>query len=292
MIKAALLLLSCALLHAGTIAVVNNAATGSGVMFFDSVTLAPSGWFTVASPLRGISYGAGSDLYLSSGPGVYHVNAGGSVLHSLPNSGADGFSDVSYRNGFVYIADNTSDNIQGVLRTDAALSILGIFSTATTIQGIAAGAAGEVYVAEAESVTRFRDDGTVLDSLGSQGADNFSSLSFNGTELFITDNSSIGINAVLTANASLALTNTLMPGFEIGGLAAGSAGDVFLTSGNQIVRYSSDGTLLDSYTGSVGDQFADLTFRTDAVPEPSTLSLAAAGAALLAALARRRGPSH
>lgn len=286
--------------RAGTLAVLNNSArTGTTVQLFDTA-LTPLGTFAVPAATSGIALGpGGSSIYMNYLNVLAHRDLQGNFLRGITFAPEFNAEDVSLADGQVigsYSVLVSGPDLIGVavlidqqlLAPDYRIALAyepgGGITAANGLYYLSYGPrilAYSLTVSSINPLTFIPPDGPIT----------YQDISFSGTKLFAATQTGVtGFQGISVFGPDLTpLNGFLTPGI-VSGVAAGANNDVYATVGNQVLHYSANGVLLNSYTGQSADQFSDISFSD--VPEPSTaLLVACGGLVLLARMGRRRGLS-
>lgn len=124
--------------------------------------------------------------------------------------------------------------------------------------GVAAGAAGQFYVASGNTIYKYADDGTELGSVTGSGTTVTHDISYGNSMLYagFTDGSLNGVAEFSASLGFISQPSTLVTN----GIAAGLPGQFYLGSGNTINLYSDAGTVLNTVTGSATTVDEDVSF--------------------------------
>lgn len=111
------------------------------------------------------------------------------------------------------------------------------------INSIAAGANDDVYIAAANHIYHYKNDGTLLkDMTFPDERINYTSLSVKGNRVFATyDGSQVGVT---TRDLDLNQLSWFATSFVANGIAAGNRNDLYIASQNHIYNLKDDGTLI------------------------------------------------
>ena len=277
---------------AQNVAVIDNTTVSGlqGVVYFNSA-LQVQTTFTTANTLNGIAFAGSSnlDVYASTSAGVSLFDSSGNVLANYDNIGADSFGSVAVdKSGNVFAADNTTiSGLQGIVEFNSALQVLNTFLFASPITGLSVGPAGSLYLSTAQSANQTDLSGTVLNSYSGFSADSFLGASFNGTSVYVADNTTIsGLQGVIEFNPTLSSYTSFLTPNPITGLAADASGKVYTSQGINVIAYASDGTQVAAYNGFGADSFYGVAVQPSvSTPAPSAVLMFAAP---LVGLLRRR----
>lgn len=222
-----------------------------------------------AGDILGITAGTAGELYVATAQSLFHFADDGTLLHAVDNAGG---GDLAYRDGVLYLAGG-----KVVSEWDSTLGLLGFFTLADPINGIAAGPADDFFVATPDAVLHVSHGGTVLHSAQLSG----------GTDVTFGDGNVhvAGGNTIFSLNGALGLLGfSLLPPSlgSITGIAAGAFGETYVSTAQSLLRLSGS-TVLGSIAVTNG---ADVSFTSASVPvsvpEPSTMLLLSLGLVLLA----------
>lgn len=136
---------------------------------------------------------------------------------------------------------------QGVTVRDLSLNQTSYFATGFNIDGIAAGHSNDMYVTSGNHIYNYRADGTLLHTM------TFPDTGINYTDVTVTVTGNNvyasytgSQQGVTIRDLSLAQSFSFSTGFNIDGIAAGQNNDLYVTSGNGIYNYGTNGALLNS----------------------------------------------
>jgi hypothetical protein len=130
-------------------------------------------------------------------------------------------------------------------------------------------------------------------NLGDIGFSSAGDLAFNGGEFFLASTS----NELVRIELGTSPTGTAVGPFgfvDVFGLATGDDGILYGVAGTQVFSVNTmtgAGTLVSSFSGQGLTTGFGSSFITEAIPEPSTVTLVATGLAALA-IRRRRAPPN
>lgn len=148
-------------------------------------------------------------------------------------------------NNYVYASYQGSQ--QGVTARDLGLDQLSFINTGFDINGIAAGADNDFYVTAANNIYHYKTDGTLISQMTFPDSGViYTSLTVRGNLLFAAyKGSQVGVTL---RDLNLNQISFFATPFVSSGIATSSSQDVYLTSGNHIYRYKTNGTQLQVMT--------------------------------------------
>ncbi len=247
--------------------------------------LSQSNAFGTGVTASGIAAGVNHDLYLSAGNHLYNFTTTGTLVTDMtfPDTNIS-YTGVSVGGGKVVAAYKGSQ--QGVTVRDYGLTQTFSFNTGFDINGIAAGASNNVYLASGNHLYDYSLDGTLITNMTfPDAAINYSAVAYGNGMVFAAYTGSQ--RGVTLRDLALNQTSLFSVNFDISGIAAGNDHNVYLSSGNQLFNYNIDGTLIAQMTfPDNGINYSGVT--VSAVPEPEAYGMLLAGLGLLACMARRR----
>ena len=219
--------------------------------------------------------------YDSSGNYQSSISAGISSPYQI----AIGASD----NLFVANRDSPSTLITRYDSSGNQLPSIGSGNTSGPM-GLALDSAGNIYNGNwwSNKVTVFDQNGAFVKNITDQ-VSNGTSLTFNSTGyLYVSGYDSTISKYDPSGNYVSKITTGGMS--DPYGLAFSSAGDLYVISSNnqKIIKYNANGVLQFAWSLPVNKYAYYGTFKTAAVPEPSTYALAAIATGVMATIARRR----
>ena len=162
--------------------------------------------------------------------------------------------------GIIYAAYEGSQTGVSV-RDSSSFNQINSFGTSFTIDGIVAGAGDELYIASNDSIYRYLNDGTLLQSFTWPSGINYSDVTFDGQSISSSYN---GVQlGVTNRNADTLVQNSsFMTGINAGSISKGLDSDLYLTSGNNIYNFSNGGSLLNTMTfPNSGINYTDVTVQ-------------------------------
>jgi hypothetical protein len=150
----------------------------------------------------------------------------------------------------------------GVTVRDATtLEQITYFDPDFTPSSIVAGKCKNMYLTSGNSIYNYSNTGNLINSFTFPiGSINYHAIAYAGSEIYVAyDGSQNGVT-VRDSNTFDQLFY-FDPGFVIDGITAGKNDDMYLTSGNNIYNYSSNGEYLNSFTWpNIGILYSDITF--------------------------------
>ena len=176
---------------------------------------------------------------------------------------------------------------QGVTIRDLSLNQISYFSTGFNIDGIAAGNNNDLYVTSGSSLYNYSTTGTLLNQMnfGNTSGINYTDITVSGNNVFASYTGSQ--QGVTIRDLSLNQSFSFNTGFNIDGIAAGLNNDLYVTSGNSIYNYSTNGTLLNQMNfPDSGINYTDIAVSS--VPVPAAAWLFGSGLLGLVGVARRK----
>ncbi|MEQ1636980.1 MAG: hypothetical protein ABL903_09810 [Methylococcales bacterium] len=229
---------------------VYTAYSGSqqGVTIRDANTLMQSGIIGTNFNVNGIAAGHSNNVYLTSGNQIFNYSTNGSLLNSFTwYDNTIIYGDTSVGSNNIYTAYSGSQ--QGVTIRDAeTLAQSAIIGTGFNINGVSAGHNDNVYLTSGNSIFNYSTNGSLLNSFTwYDNSITYGDIAVSANNVFtVYAGSQQGVT--IRDLDTLTQTGLIIPGFDIDGIAVGFNDDVYLTSGNQIFNYSTNGSLLNSFT--------------------------------------------
>jgi PEP-CTERM motif len=227
----------------------------------------------------GITVGPNNDLFISAANQLRHYTHGGALLNTMtfPNP-AIVYTDVAF-GGTVMASYNDNASLQGVTIRDLNLNQLLFFNVGLDINGIAAGAGGDLFLAAENHLLHYQNNGTLIFDMAFPDAGIvYTDITYHDGKVYASyTGSSVGVTV---RDINLNQNFFFGTSFTATGIAAGDNNDMYLTSGNHIYHYADNGTLIQDmeFTGDPNVVYTDVAVKM--VPEPGTLLLMAAGLAL------------
>jgi sugar lactone lactonase YvrE len=237
----------------------------------------------------GMAFNTVGDLFVATNSGsIDEFSSTGAFLQTFATglSNARGLAFDSAGN--LYVAEQSSGTIEKFSSTGVGTT----FATGLDApNGITFDSAGNLYVANGGSNTidEITSGGTVS-TFASAGLSSPNGVAFDSAgNLFVVNHNSSSIGEYSSTGIPLLSpysTNFTLDGPK--GLAFDSEGDLFVTdyADNSVTEYNTNGVETTFATGISGACF--VTVQPDAVPEPSTYAMLAAGLGALVYLARRK----
>ena len=256
------------------------AATGGAentISVRNPITLAEITAFPVPFAVDGMVAGDNDDLFIVSGADIFHLSTSGEELDMATDGTADRtFADIAFiaapraPSAGTVLAIAAADESSSVSVRDAeTLTDAGGFDLVDAqgsditdqVSGLALGQFGDVLVAAGNSLIQYSTAGSFLQSVDQPDT------VFNDVALI----DGIPIAATGTGISrrnvdSLVELNTVDLGFEPTSIAQAGAGEIYLTAGNQVFRYTSDGvTELASFSGNSDFTYTDVALVANVV---------------------------
>ena len=248
------------------------AATGGAentISVRNPITLAEITSFPLPFAVDGMVAGDNDDLFIVSGADIFHFSTSGEELDMTTDGTANRtFADIAFiaaprapsAGTVLAIAAAGGDNSISV-RDAETLTGAGGFDIIAAASGLALGEFGDVFLAAGDSLFQYGTAGSLLQSIEQPGT------VFNDVALV----DGIPIAATGTGISrrnvdSLVELNAVDLGFGPTSIAQAGAGEIYLTSGNQVFRYTSDGaTELASFSGNADFTYTDVALVANVV---------------------------
>ena len=248
------------------------AATGGAentISVRNPITLAEITSFPLPFAVDGMVAGDNDDLFIVSGADIFHFSTSGEELDMTTDGTANRtFADIAFiaaprapsAGTVLAIAAAGGDNSISV-RDAETLTGAGGFDIIAAASGLALGEFGDVFLAAGDSLFQYGTAGSLLQSIEQPGT------VFNDVALV----DGIPIAATGTGISrrnvdSLVELNAVDLGFGPTSIAQAGAGEIYLTAGNQVFRYTSDGaTELASFSGNADFTYTDVALVANVV---------------------------
>lgn len=228
-----------------------------------------------------------NNLYITAGNGIYNYSASGSLVNQFTwYDNSLSYTDVTTGNGLLYATYAGSQN--GItIRDLTSLNQYKVISTGVAATGIIAGASNDLYITAGNSIYRYGTNGSLLNSFSwSDNTITYTDITIVNDKLYATYTGSqngITIRDLTTLNQS-SFINT---GVSASGITAGYANDVYITAGDGIYHYGTNGSLINKFNwGARNITYTDVA--VSAVPEPENMGMLAIGLAMIAVARRRK----
>ena len=135
----------------------------------------------------------------------------------------------------------------GVTERTQALVQTGLFNTGVTASGIGLGVNNDLYISAGNHLINYKLNGTLINNMTfPDTAINYTDVSVGGGKVLASYNGSqLGFTV---RDYGLNQLNAVTTGFNISGIAAGDNNHVYLSSGNHLYDYLTNGTLVTNMT--------------------------------------------
>lgn len=189
-----------------------------------------------------IAAGLNDDLYFTANNHIYHYHTNGQLIKDMafPDSGIN-YTGVVVKGNKVYALYDGSQ--QGITVRDLELNQLSYIETGVSATGIAAGANDDLYITAANHVYQYSTDGRLLKDMEFPiSSIHYTDVSVLGGKVYVSYKGSQ--QGVSVRDLQLNQLTWFGTGFDINALAAAPDETLYLTSGNHIYHYKTDGALL------------------------------------------------
>ena len=226
--------------------------------------------FTVPFAIDSIVAGDDDDLFLTSGNDIFHFTTDGVEIATVSGSVGEVFGDIAFLDdprplatGTVVAA--TAGVQQAIASLDAeTLGEAGSFPTTVDAAGIAISATSEVFVVAGDTIIDFSPAGTVLNSVSEAGI-NFSDVAIIGPDLFVTTTGDGTSGVSIRPAGTLTQADFFATGFDPSSIAPGDPGEIYMTSGSEVFRFTETGTELASFGVADGREYTDVALINNVV---------------------------
>lgn len=254
----------------GTRLYVAVAGSSNEVSARNPINLEEIASFSVPFVIDSIAAGDNDDLFITSGGEIFHFTTDGEELGTIAGGAAETFSDIAFLAdprplavGTVVAA--TSGVQQAVTSRNAeTLADAGSFPIAVDAAGIAVAENNEIFVVSGSTILDLSPSGVELNSVTEPG-NTFSDVALIGSDLFVTTTGDGTSGISIRPTATLTQASFIATGFEPSSVAPGDDGEVYLTSGSQVFRFSTAGAELAVFGSGDGRQYTDVALINNVV---------------------------
>jgi hypothetical protein len=261
-----------------------SAAGAPSVNLF-TPSLGPISSVSIPVSPTGLAASVSGDFYIASANSTYEFDASGTLLHTITGSPTTLTPGLSF-DGTNVLAGVTDGGFNAVATFSSTLGFISQVTTAGPVEGVAWGSGGNFYISSGNSTYEYDSAGTLLHSITASPTTDTPRAAFNGSNVFV-DVIDGGFNAIAIFSPTLGFVTQFSIAGPPAGLAVDSAGDIYVSSSNNIYELNSSGTLLGSYSAPSGTVIRDLSFVE--TPEPASFVPTAFGLLVGLAFWRRRG---
>jgi len=242
--------------------------TANSISVRNPITLAEITSFALPFAVDGMVAGDDDDLFLTSGDTLYRYSTAGVEL-DMQADAARTFTDVAFiadplppaiGTVLAITADGAGDSVSSL---DAeTLAAAGSFTVAAAAaDGMALSASNGVYLAAGDTLYHYDTSGVLLADVTQANAV-FADVALVDGDLIAATQNGLSIRSA----TSLAATSSLPLSFVASSVApAGSPGEVYITSGNEVFLYTLSGTELASFAGNAGFTYTDVALVKNVV---------------------------
>ena len=247
--------------HAVGTLYISSDGSASGVQQRDSETLAQENSFAVNAPITGIVRGQSNDLYLTAGNTLFNYGVDGTLINSA-NVVSGPFRDVTLFANQIIAAVGTGITI----RDPQTLAQSTFFATAAAPTSVEDGF-GRLYITAGNQLFIYNANGEELASFTDQDSNvEFVESAVSGTRLYVGTTGTTNRISVRSPITLAEITSFAVP-FAVDGLVAGDFDDLFITSGDSVFQYATDGTELNAISAEDASlMLTDVTFVADPRP--------------------------
>jgi sugar lactone lactonase YvrE len=228
-------------------AVYNGAANGVSVR--DNTSFEQRKFFDLPQVVNRIAAGPHRNLYVTSANSIYQYNDRGNLqtTFTFPNEGIV-YGSMSVADGNLFVGYGGVENGVSV-RDSRTLEQIRFTELPHAVGAVTAGGDNDFYVTVDDEVYRYSDSGEQLNvfKFGDPGLV-YGDIAYSNSRIYVTYSGSQQGISVRDAVSLAQQLDFFEPGFTVSGIAAGANDDLYLTSANNIYRYSIDGTELGSFT--------------------------------------------
>ena len=220
----------------------------NGVTVRDESTFEQSVFFDLSQPVNQIAAGPHRNLFVTSANSIYQFNDRGNLIGEFTFSDTDlSYGSISVGDGQFFAGVSGSQN--GItVRNSRTFNQTMWIPTNYQVGRVAAGGDSDFYVTVDNVIYRYSDAG---EQLGFFEFDDhellYGAVTYSNGRIYVSYSGSQEGISVRDAT-SLEQVDLFSPGFTVNGIAAGENDDLYLTSGDNIYRYSTAGSQLDSFS--------------------------------------------
>ena len=250
---------------AGTLFVGSTNNSVNSVSVRDSETLESAGAsLALSDALGGVVAGNNDDIYVTVGDTLSNFNLNNGLLNSVTAASGNEFTDVTVFASQVVVSVAGTDqgfSFRSLLTLEEILFVPTSFPVASINDGF-----GRLFITTGDTVTTFNVSGNEIASISADDpGELFVDAALEGTRLYVAVAGSI--NEVTARNPiNLEEIDSFPVPFVIDSIAAGDDDDLFITSGNNIFHFTTDGEELGTIAGDATETFSDIAFLADPRP--------------------------
>jgi hypothetical protein len=156
----------------------NTSGGSSFVIALNAASLTENSFLVTTGAIDGLATN-GTDIFASLPDGIAEYNLAGDLIGSYANLGNDHFDALSFANGTLYAADNTSGGSSFVIALNAAsLTENSFFVTDGAIDGLATNGT-DIFASLPDGIAKYNLAGDLIGSYPNLGNDHFDALALS-----------------------------------------------------------------------------------------------------------------
>lgn len=254
----------------GTRLYVAVAGSTNGISARNPITLEEITAFDVPFTIDSIAAGDNDDLFIASGNEIFHFSTDGEELDAVAGVAGETFTDIAFLADArpialgTIVAATTGVEPAVTSRNAETLAEAGSFSVEFEAEGIAVSESNEIYMVSGSTLLNLDADGVELNSMTEAGS-TFSDVALVGPDLFVTTTGDGTSGISIRSTTSLEQLSFIATGFDPGSVAPGADGEIYLTSGSQVFRYSTSGNELEAFNSFDDREYTDVALINNVV---------------------------
>ncbi len=219
-----------------------------GFTIRDANTLSQHAWRDTGIVASGIAVDDSSNVYLPAANHLRKYSPDGTLLTDMAFPIASiNYTDVAV-NGDKLYATYKGSQLGVTVRNTSDLSQIRYFNTGISASGIAVDPSGNIYTTAANHIRKYDPAGKLLADMTFPIASiNYTAIAFSGGHVYASYNGSQRGVTQRDAN-TLKQVQYFDTGINAEGISVDSGGNIYLSAGNRLRKYSNDGVLQQNMT--------------------------------------------